>query len=72
MLHGEKGRKLFFGDKNLSLYQGYLFLRGGFPTTSKLGARIETDNGKLKERLLYFIRREYITDGVYTRHRPSA
>ena len=33
-----------------------------FPTTSNLGEAVEPDNNHLKTRLLYFVKREYITD----------
>ncbi|KAK7460591.1 hypothetical protein VKT23_009312 [Stygiomarasmius scandens] len=62
VLYGEIGRKLFFADKSLSLYHGYLFLRGGFPTTSNLGEAVEPDNNHLKTRLLHFMNREYLSD----------
>ena len=63
---GEANRKIFFGDKNLGLSEGYQILLGGAPKLKDIKKKDPTDLSESNKRLLLLFRRERINEGAPT------
>jgi hypothetical protein len=65
-LAGEANRKVFFGDRNLSLTEGYLILFGAVPKLEDINVDHNSDLPEFMKRLLLLFRKERINEGAPT------
>ena len=63
---GEANRKVFFGDRNLGLTEGYQILMGGVPRLDDIFDNHYSDKPELVKRLLILFRKERINEGATT------
>ena len=63
---GEANRKIFFGDRNLGLSEGYQILYGATPQLKDIDLDKSTDNSDFIKQLLLLFRRERIDQGAPT------
>ena len=63
---GEENRKVFFGDRNLDLSEGYRILLGGVPKLEDIKHTHHADTSDFIKRLLLLFRKERINEGAPT------
>ena len=63
---GEANRKVFFGDRNLDLSEGYRIFLGGIPKIEDVKDGHQSDTSDLIKRLLALFRKERINEGAVT------
>ena len=63
---GEANRKIFFGDRNLALSEGYRILLGGIPRLEDIDNDHHSDAPERIKRLLLLLRKERINEGALT------
>ena len=61
---GEANRKIFFGDRNLGLSEGYRILFGAAPKLKDIVLDKHADISELNKQLLLLFRRERIDGGA--------
>ena len=66
-MSGEANRKIFFGDRNLGLSEGYQILLGGVPKVEDIHPNFDTpEKSEQIKRLLLLFRKERINEGALT------
>ena len=63
---GEENRKVFFGDRNLGLSEGYQILFGDIPKLEDIKIEYVSDTPALTKRLILLFRKERIDEGTTT------
>ena len=63
---GEANRKVFFGDRNLVLSEGYRILLGGIPKLKDIDNVHYSEPTERMKRLLLLFRKERINEGALT------
>jgi hypothetical protein len=61
---GEANRRIFFGNRNLGLSEGYRILFGATPKLKDIDLDKYEDTSELVKRLLLLLRRERIDEGA--------
>ena len=61
---GEENRKVFFGDRNLGLSEGYQIFLGGIPRLEDINIKHVSDTSDLIKRLILLFRKERIDEGA--------
>jgi hypothetical protein len=66
VMAGEANRKIFFGDRDLSLNDGYQIFLAGIPKLKDINHDHYTDVSEFIKRLLLLFRKERINEGALT------